>query len=445
MAKNKNEVRFNLKDSSATSETLINLVYRLQNGERLKYATGEKIKTELWDNKNMRALESGIDNNGNKINTKQKSIAKSINLQLGRYNSSISKIISYVERENLNANLEFFRKELDKEFKPEKVTNKSDKETDLVEYAKRYIDECKNGVRLSKSNDRYTLGTCKQYETSYKLLQGFSKVYKRTKFDQLDIDFYKKFITFLTTKKNYAKNSIGTAIKNTKIFIKESYNDGLHSNLIFRHPDFKKTSEEVVNIYLNDEELQTLFNYDFSNNPRLDRTRDLFLIGCYTGLRFSDFSHLTPDNITHDGRILTVFTQKTGVQVSIPINPQLQAILNKYGGVPPRAISNQRMNGYLKEIGQLIELTDSVQIAKTVGGLKLKKTFEKWQKLCTHTARRSFATNAYLAGISTIDIMRITSHKTESSFLKYIKITGEETAQRLLEHDHFRKPIMRVA
>jgi len=215
--------------------------------------------------------------------------------------------------------------------------------------------------------------------------------------------------------------------------------------LIFRHPDFKKTSEEVVNIYLNDEELQTLFDYDFSNNPRLDRTRDLFLIGCYTGLRFSDFSHLTPDNITHDGRILTVFTQKTGVQVSIPINPQLQAILNKYGGVPPRAISNQRMNDYLKEIGQLIELTDSVQIAKTVGGLKVKKTFEKWQKLCTHTARRSVATNAYLAGISTIDIMRITSHKTESSFLKYIKITGEETAQRLLEHDHFRKPIMRVA
>lgn len=437
MAKNKNEVRFNLKNSSATSETLINLVYRLQNGERLKYSTGEKIKPELWDNENMRASITG--------NSKQKSISKSINLQLGRYEGVISKIISYVEREKLNANLDFFRNELDKEFKPENAKKKNSKENDLVEYAKRYIDECKNGTRLNKSNDRYSLGTCKQYHTVYKLLENFAKGYKRTKFDQLDIEFYKKFVTFLTTKKNYAKNSIGTAIKNTKIFIKESYNDGLHSNLIFRHPDFKKTSEEVTNIYLNEEELQTLFNFDFSNNARLDRTRDLFLIGCYTGLRFSDFSHLTPDNITHDGRILTVFTQKTGVKVSIPINPQLQAILNKYEGIPPRAISNQRMNSYLKEIGQLIDLTDTVQTSKTIGGLKVKKTFEKWQKLCTHTARRSFATNAYLAGISTIDIMRITSHKTETSFLKYIKITGEETAQRLLEHDHFKKPIMRVA
>lgn len=437
MAKKKNEVRFNLKDTSATSETLIYLVYRLQNGERLKYSTGEKVNPELWDNDNMRTLVKGSAN--------QKDILKRINARLMSYESAMNKIISYIERERLHANLDFFRAELDKEFTTEKITKKNDKETDLVEYAKRYIDECRKGVRLTQNNDRYTLSTCKQYTTTCNLLIEFNKTYKRLKFDQLEIDFYKKFINFLLNKKQFSKNTIGTVIKNTKVFIKESYNDGLHSNLIFRHPDFKKTSEEVVNIYLNNEELQTLFNYDFSNNPRLDRTRDLFLIGCYTGLRFSDFSQLTPENITHEGRILTVFTQKTGVQVSIPINPQLQAILNKYGGVPPRAISNQKMNDYLKEIGQLIELTDSVQVAKTVGGLKVKKTFEKWQKLCTHTARRSFATNAYLAGISTIDIMRITSHKTETSFLKYIKVTGEETAQRLLEHEHFRKPIMRVA
>jgi hypothetical protein len=436
MAKNKNEVRFNLKDSSTNSETPINLVYRLQNGERLKYFTGEKIKPELWDKINMRALVTG--------NTKQKGVSKSINLQLGKYESSISKIISYVEREQLNVNLDFFRSELDKEFK-EKVTKKNSKETDLVQFAKRYIDECRNGIRLNKNNDRYTNATCKHYNTSYNILAEFGQTYKRLKFEQLEIDFYKKLVNFLSNKKQYSKNTIGAVIKNTKVFIKESYIDGLHSNLIFRHPDFKKTSEEVTNIYLNEEELQTLFNYDFSNNSRLDRTRDLFLIGCYTGLRFSDFSHLTADNITHDGRILTVFTQKTGVKVSIPINPQLQAILNKNDGIPPRAISNQKMNNYLKEIGQLIELTDTVQTSKTIGGLKVKRTFEKWQKLCTHTARRSFATNAYLAGISTIDIMRITSHKTETSFLKYIKITGEETAQRLLQHDHFRKPVMRVA
>ena len=120
MAKNKNEVRFNLKNSSATSETLINLVYRLQNGERLKYSTGEKIKPELWDNENMRASITG--------NSKQKSISKSINLQFGRYEGVISKIISYVEREKLNANLDFFRNELDKEFKPENAKKKNSKE-----------------------------------------------------------------------------------------------------------------------------------------------------------------------------------------------------------------------------------------------------------------------------------------------------------------------------
>jgi site-specific recombinase XerD len=437
MAKTQNDVCFNLKSSNTNTKTLIYLIYRLKNGERLKYSTGEKILPAFWNNETKRALVKG--------DAKQKEISKSVNLQLGRYEEIIGKILSHIEREKINTTIEFFRTELDKEFKLENVKDKNLKETDLVEYAIRYIDECRSGTRLNKDNDRYSIGTCKQYQTTCKVLQDFATDYKRTKFEQLDIDFYKKFVNFLATKKQYAKNSVGTAIKNTKIFIKESYNDGLHSNLIFRNPDFKKTSEEVVNIYLNDDELQTLFDYDFSHKPRLDRARDLFLIGCYTGLRFSDFSHLTHDNITHEGQILTVFTKKTGVQVSIPINPQLQAILNKYGGVPPRAISNQRMNDYLKEIGQLIELTDSVQIAKTVGGLKVTKTFKKWQKLCTHTARRSFATNAYLAGISTIDIMCITSHKTESSFLKYIKITSEETAKRLQMHDHFKKPTMKVA
>ncbi|MBU1820883.1 MAG: site-specific integrase, partial [Bacteroidetes bacterium] len=166
---------------------------------------------------------------------------------------------------------------------------------------------------------------------------------------------------------------------------------------------------------------------------------------CYTGLRFSDFSQLRKENIIYEGRILTVATQKTGTRVFIPISPKVTAILEKHNWEPPRAMSNQKMNDYLKELAEEAELTDRVELSQTKGGKRISKYIEKHKLVSTHTARRSFATNAYLAGVPTIDIMKITGHKTETSFMKYIKVSGEETAIRMLEHDHFKKSALTIA
>lgn len=54
--------------------------------------------------------------------------------------------------------------------------------------------------------------------------------------------------------------------------------------------------------------------------------------------------------------------------------------------------------------------------------------------ISSHTARRSFATNYYLEGFPTIDLMKITGHKTEKAFLTYIKVSQLDTAKRLNQH-----------
>ena len=74
--------------------------------------------------------------------------------------------------------------------------------------------------------------------------------------------------------------------------------------------------------------------------------------------------------------------------------------------------------------------------------MKVKKVIPKHDLIKTHTARRSGATNMYLAGIPSIDIMKITGHKTEREFLKYIRVTKEETAEMLSNHSYF-KPEMK--
>lgn len=76
---------------------------------------------------------------------------------------------------------------------------------------------------------------------------------------------------------------------------------------------------------------------------------------------------------------------------------------------------------------ELAELTET-------GRLSTDATKPLFECVTSHTARRSFATNLYLDGFPTIEIMKITGHKTEKSFMKYIKVSKLDAAKRLSAH-----------
>jgi len=91
----------------------------------------------------------------------------------------------------------------------------------------------------------------------------------------------------------------------------------------------------------------------------------------------------------------------------------------------------------------MAEIDELVTIAKTKGGEIIEISKPKYQWVSAHTARRTFATLMFKAGFPSISIMKITGHKDERSFLKYIKITGEENATMMLQHEYF-SPLKRV-
>lgn len=110
-------------------------------------------------------------------------------------------------------------------------------------------------------------------------------------------------------------------------------------------------------------------------------------------------------------------------------------MLEKYHGVFPPPLTNQKTNEYLKEVGKEIEgLKKSVVKNITKEGVNKQTSLAKWEMLTTHTARRSFATNEFLAGAPTLTIMAITGHKTEKAFLKYIKLNSTDHAKLLKDH-----------
>jgi integrase len=302
MSQNTN-VHFVLREPNSTKPTPIILIYRF-GSERLKYPTGQKINPAYWDTATQRPKKKDLPD----AETKRQ--CKDLELLLNRFEDELTKINSVVIREKIPPTLDFYREELDKIF-AEKPRHEKKKFT-LITYAEEFIRQCKDKERLQpKKNIPYEYNTYKTYGVVLNRLKDFQRGYKkRLDFENINLHFYKEFTKFLTDE-NYAINYIGVCIKNVKVFMRNAYKDGLHTNLTFEDGDFTKPSEDVMNTYLNDTELQKLFTLDLSKNKKLDRVRDIFLIGCYTGLRKSDLNQLKTENIIHDGKVIKIKTQKT--------------------------------------------------------------------------------------------------------------------------------------
>ncbi|WP_080059241.1 site-specific integrase [Spirosoma aerolatum] len=426
------DIKFLLKETRSERPTLINLVFRYNNG-RFKTSTGLTIEPFQWDAERQRAF------------TNQKSrVARepfeTINAQLERYRSALKTVLSRLQLAKIPFTNELIKQQLDSELGRQKKTRAEPKLTEketFTEYILRFVGLAQSGLRLNARSTRYSEFTLKGYIKLKRLLEQYrAETGASVDYDAFSLDFYHAFKLWLTSR-GLTLNYVGSLMKDLKVLLKQAHADGLHHNLIYQHKDFKKFSEEVDSVYLNDEELTRIYQLDLSSTPGLDRARDLFLIGCYTGLRFSDFSQLRPENITNNGRILTRKTLKTSERVSIPLNSKVVAILAKYGGISPKPITNQRLNDHLKELCKRAGLTDRVEVSKTRGGTSETRYPEKWDLVGTHTARRSFATNAYLAKVPPVSIMKITGHRSEKMLLKYIKISSEQNALLMLEHSHF--------
>src|SRR5690606_40107687 len=130
-------------------------------------------------------------------------------------------------------------------------------------------------------------------------------------------------------------------------------------------------------------------------------------------------------------------TQKTNYRVVIPIKPIVFDILTKYNFLLPSTYE-QKVNKYIKVVAQMCGIDSLIEIKENVGSKVTSKFIPKYQLIMTHTARRTGATLLYKFGVPTLDIMKITGHKTEKNLLNYIKINVEENVNRLRDNKIFK-------
>ncbi len=298
----------------------------------------------------------------------------------------------------------------------------------LFGFIQSFIDKAAHRIN-PKTNQPVSYKVRREYIATFGYLKAYREIKgKEIDFEEIDLDFYDGFKQFLEAR-NLALNTVGKKIQTLKVFLNEATARGINTNHKYKSTRFKAVTEESESIYLPVKELEIIHNLDLADKPRMDRIRDLFLVGCWTGLRFSDWNKVRPENIENE--LIKLKQSKTGQPVVIPIHPIVKAILDKYEGNLPKPITNQKFNTYLKEVARMADFKEVITKQITRGGKQATIFKPKWEMVTTHTARRSFATNMYKAGIPSITIMAVTGHRTETAFLKYIKVTPEEHAEKI--------------
>lgn len=406
-------VNFYLKKAELSGQALIYLQFKY-NGKKMVYSFGQNINPKNWTKGKQRV----------KSNTHTTADGKS------SLNDLLDKLKLVCEKA-YNTELKTGVPEpgtIKKHLIAYMNQNESDSDSpSLSKLIERFI---KNEIK-NKGKDK-SPNTIKTYKTVQGHLNEFQQRNRYIlNFEDITLDFYYKYVSFLKDK-GLKSNAIAKDIQILKVFMSEAVDLGYTSNFQFKNKKFAVTREETDAVYLLESEIIKLYEYDLTENKRLEQVRDLFIFGCFIGLRFSDYSNVKPENIVTDKEDLFIkmITKKTKEHVIIPTNPIILEIFEKYKNNPnklPKAISDQRFNDYIKEACKVAGLRET-------GRLITEPNKELWECITSHTARRSFATNYYLQNFPTIDLMKITGHRTERAFMRYIKITKLDAANRLNKH-----------
>lgn len=404
------EVRFNLKSTADKNKTaLISAVFRYDN-KKLVYSTQHKIAPKHWSARNQRPLSTYT-------------LYHDVNDDLRLISDAIIKV--YPENKDNPLSLDDFKSKLDivlgrVKIEPEKKT------VDFIDYLKSHIEKIRDGNEL---NER----TAQKYQTLLFNLHKFRP--GKMTFESIDMQFQKDFIKWrYDHTKAESQNTINKDFGSIKNILKLSNKEGLHNNTIFRDDDFHVKTVTTSIFALNESEVNKLYDYDFSDNQRLERVRDWFLISCWSALRWSDFSTLEPEHIIKDGEdnFLRKKNIKTGTVVYVPVDERLYQMLEKYN-FTSIDISNQKFNDYIKEVFEIAGITDKIILDTNFKGKNKEVIERKCDIVSAHDGRRTYCTINYLKGYPIGLLMQVSGHSQEATFLSYVGADPLQKAKALMK------------
>lgn len=350
-----------------------------------------------------------------------------------------------------------------KEYK-ESVKVARPKENTLVAFTERYILECQTGERLKhETNAPISASYIKNLKAFRNQILEFQKAkHKVLGLDDITMDFYKSFRQFFLDKK-YSPNTIARHIRDLKTLMRAACDEKLTANTEWQNRSFSAKSEDVDNIWLTDDQVQQMYALDITtydqakalleNVKGIDEeyrkslqhalkrevyrinimnARDIFIVGCLTGQRVSDYKRINVsmiEKLAKAGKFLNITQQKTGKKIYVPLDVRVEKILSRHGGRLPKMF-DQHLNDHIKVVGLLCGWTHPAHIEQTRGGMTYDNGKKFYECIMTHTARRTFATSWYKKDVPLSAIMTITGHSSEAMLRRYLKLNDQEKGRQ---------------
>ena len=387
-------MNFKLKNPKGDKDSLILFYTNLPSGERFVYSTSEKIHPNNWDRSNQRPIKSRspID----------QSLRSSVELKLNRYKEYFQSVKYDLLAQELEQNKINYRKKFDKKFKN-------------VVSREGFWDHYDKFCEINSVSNNWGKATCKRYINLKNHLTEFEALNGKIFFESIDLSWHSKFKSFCEGK-GHQVNTYGRNLGLLKTFLNYSYQEGFTSKDTFKK--FKVTREITPQQTLTMDEVKKLYEFQFPS-ARLERTRDLFVLSCLIGMRYSDFKRIKKENI-EDGWIRIREVKDKSKILNVPLTPWAINIIEKYNYSLP-VISEQKFRDYIKEIAIMAGFDQKLIVTKRIGNKTLDKIVKRGELFSTHTARRTFITIMKNKKVPDKAIMKITGHKSQSSFNSYYR------------------------
>ncbi len=382
-------------------------------GQRIEFSTGYRIDAAKWDADKQR-VKNGCTN-------KLKQSASDINADLLRYYTIMQEVFKEFEVQDVKPTTQDIKESFSNKLSPAaEQAEEVSSEKSFWQVFDEFVSEC------GKQNN-WTVSTRKKFATARNHIYEFMNEPTFSFFDEKGMTAY---VDFLRQKKDMRNSTIEKQVGYIKWFIRWALRKGYHQNATFENykPKLKNTFKKII--FLTWDELNRLRDCQIPETKQyLERVRDVFLFCCFTGLRHSDVYNLRTSDVKADR--IEITTIKTADSLVIELNNHSKAILDKYKDVHFEdnkvlpVISNQKMNDYLKELGELAEINEPIRETYYKGNERIDIVAPKYALLGTHAGRRTFICNALALGIPAQVVMKWTGHSDYKAMKPYIDIADD--------------------
>ena len=386
--------------------------------QRIEFTTGYRIDAVKWD-ANKQRVKNGCTN-------KLKQSASEINADLLKYYTEIQNVFKEFEVQEIMPSTQQLKDAFNLRIKNTDEEPQEDVETSFWDVFDEFVKECGNQNNWTKST----------YEKFAAVKSHIKEFKDDVTFEYFDESGLNEYVNFLRDDKDMRNSTIGKQIGFLKWFLRWSFKKGYHQNIAYDtfRPKLKTTPKKII--FLTWNELNKLKDYQIPQDKQyLERVRDVFLFCCFSSLRYSDVRNLKRCDVKSDH--IEVTTVKTADNLIIELNDYSKAILEKYKDIQFEddmvlpVISNQKMNDYLKELGELAEIDEPVRETYYKGNERIDEIFPKYALLSTHAGRRTFICNALALGIPAEVVMKWTGHSDYKAMKPYIDIADEIKASAM--------------